>query len=501
MRAGRLSAPNDIRGAAPLLANRSNQRGSDLPEILRRGALGNGWPARADPREKMHPRSGLDECNNRRVSRSRTKGRKADESDPNHDDDFDEQAEVIPRRDHPLSRQQISPGALKVLYRLHRAGFEAQVVGGGVRDLLLGLRPKDFDIVTDARPERVKRLFRNSRIIGRRFRLVHVVFRDELVEVATFRKDPDPRHQKRTKGRLVTSDNTYGTPRQDAFRRDFTVNALFYRIRDYAIVDYVGGLDDLEDEVIRVIGNPKVRYEEDPVRMLRACEFAGRLGFRIERGTLEGIRRHRLEIRKAAPARMVEEILGILASGHADPTLDWMNHSGLLEILLPEAKPIFDDPEAHPFGRIFEVLDDWVEEQRSPSESLVLAALLVPRLIETRAEVEAEGSFVRRTRLQQMVEKALLHVGSRFTLSNARRTRAYHTLETFQRLCEPVPDKPGLRNALVARPAFPEALQLFELVVQSTGGGHEQLAAWQELEAEAPKRSKARRRSRPRRRR
>ena len=438
------------------------------------------------------------------VSRSKKQGRAADESGPSSDDEFEDQAEVIPRRDHPLSRQQISPGALKVLYRLQRAGFEAQVVGGGVRDLLLGLRPKDFDIVTDARPERVKRLFRNSRIIGRRFRLVHVVFRDELVEVATFRKDPDPRLQKkggRSKGRLVTNDNTYGTPREDAFRRDFTVNALFYRIRDYAIVDYVGGLDDLEDEVIRVIGNPKVRYEEDPVRMLRACEFAGRLGFRIERGTLEGIRRHCQEIRKASPARMVEEILGILASGHADPTLDWMNHSGLLEILLPEAKPIFDDPEAHPFGRLFEVLDDWVEEQRSPTESLTIAALLVPGLIEARAAAEADRGFAPRHRLQEMVEKALLRLGSRFTVSNARRNRAYHTLETFQRLCEPVPEKPGARNALLARPAFPEALQLFELVVQTAAGGHDQLAAWQELEAEAPRRSKARRRSRPRRRR
>ena len=411
---------------------------------------------------------------------------------------------IIPRDQHCISRSNISDNALKVMARLRSGGYQAYLVGGAVRDLLRGEHPKDFDVATDATPEEVSDLFRNSRIIGRRFRLVHVVFRDELVEVATFRKDPDPRLQKkggRSKGRLVTNDNTYGTPREDAFRRDFTVNALFYRIRDYAIVDYVGGLDDLEDEVIRVIGNPKVRYEEDPVRMLRACEFAGRLGFRIERGTLEGIRRHCQEIRKASPARMVEEILGILASGHADPTLDWMNHSGLLEILLPEAKPIFDDPEAHPFGRLFEVLDDWVEEQRSPTESLTIAALLVPGLIEARAAAEADRGFAPRHRLQEMVEKALLRLGSRFTVSNARRNRAYHTLETFQRLCEPVPEKPGARNALLARPAFPEALQLFELVVQTAAGGHDQLAAWQELEAEAPRRSKARRRSRPRRRR
>lgn len=407
------------------------------------------------------------------------------------------EAEIIRRSDHPLSRQQLSPGSIKVLYRLHRAGFEAYVVGGGVRDLLLGLRPKDFDIVTDARPEKVRRLFRNSRIIGRRFRLVHVVFHDELVEVATFRKDPDPRMQRGRRGdKLVTSDNTYGNPREDAFRRDFTVNALFYRISDYAIVDYVGGLDDLEDEVIRIIGDPKVRYQEDPVRMLRACEFAGRLGFSIERGTLEAIRRHGKEIEKAAPARMIEEILGILSSGHADPTLDWMNYSGLLDFLLPEAKPVMEDPDEHPLGRIFEVLDQWVEQQRGVSEWFVLAALLVPKVVAQRMALEEQRGTVSRGHLQQIAEDAVGQFGARFTLSNLRSGRTYQTLETFQRLCEPLPEQVGMRNALVARPAFREALKLFELLTEATGEGQEQLDLWQHEASEAPRRPKARRRAR-----
>ncbi len=373
------------------------------------------------------------------------------------------------------------------------------MVGGGVRDLLLGLRPKDFDIVTDARPEKVRRLFRNSRIIGRRFRLVHVVYHDELVEVATFRKDPDPRMQKGGRNdKLVTSDNTYGTPREDAFRRDFTINALFYRIGDYAIVDYVGGLDDLDDEVIRIIGDPKVRYQEDPVRMLRACEFAGRLGFRIERGTLEGIRRYGKEIEKASPARMVEEIIGILSSGHADATLDWMNYSGLLQILLPEAKPVLDDPENHALGRIYETLDVWVEKQRGVSEWFALATLLTPTIIEQRMAAEERKGTLARGQLQQIVENAVERLGRRFSLSNLRSARTYQTLETFQRLCEPMPEPVGQRHSIVSRSAFRDALKLFELLTEATDQGHEQLAEWQTEAAAAPHRPKARRRRKSR---
>ena len=208
---------------------------------------------------------------------------------------------VRPRPEHPISRSSISENTLKVLYRLHKTGYRAYLCGGGVRDLLLGRRPKDFDVATDARPEEIRRVFRNSRVIGRRFRLVHVFFGDEIVEVATFRREPPPEEQAgdEDEGLLITSDNTYGTAREDAFRRDFTINALFYDIADFSVIDYVGGLADLDQRVLRAIGDPDVRFQEDPVRMLRACEFAGRLGFRIEPRTQEATHRQRRELEAA----------------------------------------------------------------------------------------------------------------------------------------------------------------------------------------------------------
>ena len=186
---------------------------------------------------------------------------------------------ILDRPDHIVSRRNLDADAQKVLYRLEQAGFETYLVGGGVRDLLLRRRPKDYDVATSARPEEIRRLFRNSRIIGRRFRLVHVYFRGSIVEVSTFRAAPDRSVQRGgPKDLLVTNDNTYGTPREDAFRRDFTINALYYRVSDFTVVDYVGGLEDLGHKIIRVIGDPDIRFQEDPVRMLRCCELAARLG-------------------------------------------------------------------------------------------------------------------------------------------------------------------------------------------------------------------------------
>ena len=240
---------------------------------------------------------------------------------------------VRPRAEHPISRSDISENTLKVLYRLHKSGFKAYLVGGGVRDLLLGRTPKDFDVATDARPEEIRRVFRNSRVIGRRFRLVHVFFHGEIVEVSTFRREPNPDEQDE-EGLLITSDNTYGTPRQDAFRRDFTVNALFYRISDFAVVDYVGGLRDLEQRILRTIGDPDVRFPEDPVRMMRACELAGRLDFRIDRRSEVAIRRHAREIGKASPARLTEELLELLACGRSYPAFERMAELGLLVLFV-----------------------------------------------------------------------------------------------------------------------------------------------------------------------
>jgi poly(A) polymerase len=271
---------------------------------------------------------------------------------------------IVARSDHSISRRNIDQDALKVLYRLHEHRYTAYLVGGSVRDLLLGRRPKDFDVGTSAHPHQVKKLFRNCWIIGRRFRLAHVRFGPKTIEVATFRRQVDPSElladaadaeaadhaieaapgsdhgtelaKTRAHDRLIHRDNTFGTPEEDAFRRDFTINALFYDIGTYAIIDYVGGLQDLRDRLIRSIGDPGVRFLEDPVRMMRAVVFAARLDFRIDGAILDAIDVHRYEIGRASPARLVEEYFKILRSGSAEKSLRMLKETRLLREITPE---------------------------------------------------------------------------------------------------------------------------------------------------------------------
>jgi len=240
---------------------------------------------------------------------------------------------IIERADHPVSRRDIDPNVLKILYRLINAGHIAYLVGGGVRDLMVGKRPKDFDIATSAHPQEIRGLFRNSRLIGRRFRLVHVFFGPKNIEVATFRRlgeavadvdDPMIRH-----------DNTFGTPEEDAFRRDFTINSLFYDPRTFRIIDYVGGVPDLKARLVRTIGDPPTRVREDPVRMLRAVRFAAKMNFEIEPTTRTAIETHRADLAKASLPRLVEETFRTLGVGSGADALLLLEQLGLLEGLLP----------------------------------------------------------------------------------------------------------------------------------------------------------------------
>jgi poly(A) polymerase len=276
---------------------------------------------------------------------------------------------IVPRAQHAISRRDIDSAALKVLYKLHEHNYIAYLVGGSVRDLLLNRKPKDFDIGTSAHPHQVKKLFRNCWIIGRRFRLAHVKFGPKTIEVATFRRQvapaeltveaetgvPDPdqivgpgerlppdddqvAHSRRRSSRdhLIHRDNTYGTPEEDAFRRDFTVNALFYDIGTFAIIDYVNGLADLDARVIRCIGDPDVRFLEDPVRMLRAVVLAARLQFTIDEPILDAIAVHRHAIGHSAPARLLEEYYKILRSGHALEAMRQLRETRLMKEITPE---------------------------------------------------------------------------------------------------------------------------------------------------------------------
>ena len=243
---------------------------------------------------------------------------------------------IIPRDQHIISRANISKAALRVLYRLHDAGYAAYLVGGAVRDLLLGFRPKDFDVATDATPEEVKKLFRNCRLIGRRFRLAHVVFGPEIIEVATFRGTGEEGEGDRhiVDGRIVR-DNIWGTIEEDALRRDFRVNALYYDISDFSVRDYVGGMQDLHDRVLRLIGDPEVRYHEDPVRMLRAARLAGKLGMRIDAAAAAPFESLGPLLADAAPARLFDESLKMFLAGNGLKSFRMLEQCGLLKFLFP----------------------------------------------------------------------------------------------------------------------------------------------------------------------
>ena len=302
---------------------------------------------------------------------------------------------ILPRAEHPVSRKNIDPEALKVLYRLKSHSFIAYLVGGGVRDLLLGRRPKDFDIATDAHPQQVKRLFRNCFVVGRRFRLCHVRFGHKVVEVSTFRRQALEDHD----DPMIRRDNTFGTPEEDAFRRDFTVNALFYDIATFSVIDYVGGLDDVAARVIRTIGDPAVRFREDPVRMLRAVALASRLGFRIDPDSMDAIRHLRGDIVKSSPARLLEEVYKILRHGAARPTFQALHDTGLLAYLMPEAH----DAVAEGRGELLASLGRLDAYRARPdvspddlSNSLLLGTLLAPLGLPRRAAPVSRRSGERR---------------------------------------------------------------------------------------------------------
>jgi poly(A) polymerase len=284
---------------------------------------------------------------------------------------------ILSRAEHNVSRKNIDEDALKVLYRLKNHGYVAYLVGGGVRDLLLERRPKDFDIGTSAHPQQVKKLFRNCFIVGRRFRLCHVRFGRKVVEVSTFRKQAPAEEG----DSLIRRDNTFGSPEEDAFRRDFTVNAIFYDIATFSVIDWVGGIRDLEKRVIRTIGDPSVRLREDPVRMLRAAALAARLDFTIDPDSVEAIRASRGDIVRCSPARVLEEFYKILRQGAALQTFRLLHDLGLLAYLFPAAdKALVEDN--HDFLASLARIDEYRARGLAAPEALtnpvLMGTLLVP---------------------------------------------------------------------------------------------------------------------------
>jgi len=297
----------------------------------------------------------------------------------------------VPREKHGLARERLSPAAAKVCSVLRDAGFAGYVVGGAVRDLLLGIEPKDFDVATDARPEQVKPLFRRAIIIGRRFRLVHVMLGPETVEVSTFRSADADTSEKDEHGRVLR-DNVFGTQEGDARRRDFTVNALYYDPATEEVVDFHGGLADLKKRVMRVIGDPETRYREDPVRMLRAVRLAATLGLTIDPATREPIREMAPLMERVPPARLFDEMLKLLLSGHASACLRQLREVGLHKGLLPLLDVILEQPLGERFVTLaLAQTDERVLAARPVSPAFLFAALLWHEVLAASKARQARG--------------------------------------------------------------------------------------------------------------
>ncbi len=334
---------------------------------------------------------------------------------------------IIPRSEHPISRNSISSNAVKVMYRLKDAGFQAHLVGGGVRDLLLGREPKDFDVATDATPEEVKALFRNCRLIGRRFRLAHVYFRGETIEVATFRGhhgDGD-NGEGETRNGMVVRDNVYGTLEEDAVRRDFTINALYYDIADRSVVDYTGGVEDLHRGLLRLIGDPRQRYREDPVRMLRAVRFAAKLGFRLEQETEAALLELGELLTDVPPARLFDEMLKMFLGGQAVATFELMRHYNQFGILFPRTETALErEEQGFPITfllRAMENTDLRIAQGKPVTPAFLFAAILWEPVRQLADRLRGEGM----SRLQSLQvageqvleeQRRLISVPRRFTL-------------------------------------------------------------------------------------
>jgi poly(A) polymerase len=381
---------------------------------------------------------------------------------------------IVPRASHPISRRNIDPDALRVLYRLHEHKYSAYLVGGSVRDLILGRKPKDFDIGTDAHPYQIKRLFRNCWIIGRRFRLAHIKFGTKTIEVATFRKNvPEAPPDAQVDGTPVVvasaapdavsqdaphaapahhghHDNTFGTAEEDAFRRDFTINGLFYDIATHSVIDYVGGLEDLERRVIKSIGDPRVRFVEDPVRMFRAAVLGARLGLDLDAAVVDAAAEHRSLIAKASSARLLEEYYKVLRSGFAEASFRALDRLRLLELITPELKTA---PPAvwEGLARLDRYRQRFDSAPPELTNTILIGALLVPSGALNRRQTGEDADPKR-----ERVSFGILPVARK----DIERLR--HAMQLLPRMLEPeLP--PRVVRSLAHRPSFDDALLWLEI--------------------------------------
>ncbi len=379
---------------------------------------------------------------------------------------------VIPRADHSISRKRIDEEALKVLYRLYRHGFLAYLVGGSLRDLLLGKVPKDFDVATNAHPHEINSLFKNSRIIGRRFRLVQVFFKGrKIVEVSTFRSHSEFEETQTEEGDIIRTDS-FGTPEEDAFRRDITINGLFYNIADFSIIDYVGGIADLTRQVIRTIGDPDERFEQDPVRMIRVIRHSARTGFSIEEQTYQAILRHREEIKKCSPSRLRDEFLRELKEGVAKPSLHLMLQTGLLFSLFPDLdralgeRSLSEKKTREFFLSLFDLVDQLIKIGRPVSESILLALFLTPFLQAVTPQHPFLGKREKYLYMTQTIRWAVHQIFTPFSFPRGARETAYQILMA-QSIIKKAIQKGVIPKRLRMKKYFKEAVLLFGIEAQA----------------------------------
>jgi poly(A) polymerase len=410
------------------------------------------------------------------------------------------QPKVYTSDDHHIRDEHIDPDALFVLKRLVEAGYEAYLVGGGVRDLLLHRRPKDFDISTSARPEEVRQLFRRCFLVGRRFRLAHVRFGEKVIEVATFRAgDPD-------EATLIVHDNVWGGAESDALRRDFTINGLYYEAESRQIIDYCGGFHDLNAGLLRVIGNPETRFCQDPVRMLRLLKFRARFGFEIEEKALEALHRCYREIIKSAPARLLEEMLRMLESGAAEPFIQLMQTHHLLALLFPVISECLREEMGAQIYQLLGSADHLIKEGYTLSRAALVSALLFP-MVQNLIQKEFKesphppnlGQILAIT--EDVIEGSLVQAFSHFP--RRLRGEVAFILNTQFRFT-PLNKRKSRSQRLASHPDLPLAVELLRIRATLDPQLEETCAGWEEAAAALPpsapieRTANRRRRRRPR---
>lgn len=387
---------------------------------------------------------------------------------------------VIPRDQHSISRKQISDNALKVLYRLQNHGHDSFLVGGGVRDIMVGLQPKDFDVVTDATPEDVRALFRNSRIIGRRFKIVHVLFGREVIEVATYRAGAEDSEERgdanehaRSQSGMLLRDNVYGTLEDDIVRRDFTINAMYYTPKDFSLVTLEQSMQDIEDRQVRMIGDPEVRYREDPVRMLRAVRFAAKLDFSVERKTAEPIPRMAHLLDGIPAARLFDDVLKLFMSGYGVATYHKLQEYDLFRHLFPHTQAELDNADSPYFEDLIlaalESTDSRIQRGKSVTPAFLYAAFLWPVVKTQQAANENAGTSAIPAH-QQAAQEAISLQANHTSIPK----RFQFTMRDIWELQMRLPNRNGGRaERLVTHPRFRAAfdfLLLREKAGESLGG-------------------------------